>query len=84
MKSNSLIKIGSRLINLESIVSVDLNFCDDEKENGVAISLSDCGYHFFWDEETDMLRQYFLLGSRVRDLNSLFGNTTSIEGVEKW
>jgi hypothetical protein len=83
MQQNTLIKIGSKLINPESIISVDLDFCDDSSERGVAISLANSEYYFFWGDEAEILRQYFLLGSRTRDLNSFFGNASKKGGV-KW
>lgn len=75
------LKVGDRLINPSQITAVHLYCLDEEapstnSTNKLCIFFHDGDYEMFDDSEADILRAYFLHGSRSIDLNNLYGTTT--------
>lgn len=68
----SFLKLGSKVFNPAHIVSINLDFCDDNVR-GVSISLSNGEFYLFEKEEAEILRRFLMLGSLTIDLNNLYG-----------
>ncbi|MFB2983879.1 hypothetical protein [Microseira sp. BLCC-F43] len=78
----SFLKLGSTIISPAQIVSINLNFCD-ENNAGVLVSLSNGEFYLFERQEAEILRRYFMLGSFATDLNSLYGEVKN-GGQQQW
>jgi hypothetical protein len=78
----SFLKLGSTIISPDQIVSINLNFCD-ENNAGVLVSLSNGEFYLFERQEAEILRRYFMLGSFATDLNSLYGEVKN-GGQQQW
>lgn len=72
----SFLKVGNIIVNPTQIISVNLDFCDGST-CGVSVSLSNGEFYIFEQQEAQVLKQYFLLGSNAIDLVNLFGRVNN-------
>lgn len=86
INSTTFIKIGDRLLNPAQITSVDLEYYDESPSDGsrgVAVGLTDEQTLVFWYEEAEVVRQFFLSGSRTYDLHSFYGERAKQAQIKK-
>lgn len=66
------LKIGDRVLNPLLITAIDFQSIDDNEERCTEVGFGDSSAYFY-GEEAEILKRFFLSGSKVYDLNNLFG-----------
>lgn len=66
------LKIGERLINPALITAIDFQSIDDDENQCTEVGFGDSSAYFY-GEEAEIIKRFFLSGSKAYDLNSLFG-----------
>lgn len=66
------LKVGERLINPALITAIDFQSIDDNENQCTEVGFGDSSAYFY-GEEAEILKRFFLSGSKAYDLNNLFG-----------